>query len=302
MILLLLFGVALFGLTIVLVVHAVAVPRLRAEASVARIGAYGFPVDDAGEGGPSPLSATIDRIAERIGGAMLPRFTSSDQDDIRLLMASAGVYDTEPSRFLGYRALAALGFLAGWLLLGPAVGMATPMFLLLTPFTALMGWTVPLSLLRVRGQRRLAEIDSEMPEMVDSLVVTVEAGAGFGSALRIAGERLTGPLGDEIQLTLQEQDMGLGIEIALENLHQRVPTRSMRSFVRAVLQAETMGVSIGEILRSLAVEMRARKRATAEEQAQKAPVKMLFPLVFCIFPSLLIILLYPAMSEFLKAF
>ena len=255
---------------------------------------------DAGEG--SWLSGLIDRLADRVGGAMLPRIKASEQDDIRQLMASAAVYDTTPNKFLGYRVLTAVAFLGFWLLLGPAVGVSTVFYILLTPILALCGWTVPLSLLRVKADRRLAAIDSEMPEMVDSLVVTVEAGAGFSGALRLAAESLTGPLGDEIQLTLQEQDMGLGSDAALENLYKRVPTVSMRSFVRAIVQAEAMGVSMGEILRSLAVEMRARKRATAEERAQKAPIKMLFPLVFCIFPAMMIILLYPAITKFLDAF
>ena len=95
--------------------------------------------------------------------------------------------------------------------------------------------------------------------------------------------------------------MGLGSDAALQNMLDRVDTPAMGSFVRSVLQAETLGVSIGEIMRGLAVEMRARRRAKAEERAQKAPVKMLFPLAFCIFPAILIILLYPAITEFRQA-
>ena len=91
--------------------------------------------------------------------------------------------------------------------------------------------------------------------------------------------------------------MGLSTVEALSNMKARVESPSVRSFVRSILQGEQLGVSIGQILRNLASEMRKRRRATAEERAQKAPIKMLFPLVFLIFPSLFIVLLYPALSE-----
>ena len=96
--------------------------------------------------------------------------------------------------------------------------------------------------------------------------------------------------------------MGLSLEEAIRNMLARADTPAMRSFVRSVLQAETLGVSIGHILRSLAVEMRKRRRASAEERAQKAPVKILFPLVFLIFPALFLVILYPAMHSFLTTF
>jgi tight adherence protein C len=103
-------------------------------------------------------------------------------------------------------------------------------------------------------------------------------------------------------LTIQEQNMGLTTAEALRNMLGRADTPAVRSFVRAVTQGETLGVSIGDILRSLATEMRKRRRAVAEERAQKAPVKILFPLVFLIFPAMFVILLGPAVFDFLEAF
>ena len=96
--------------------------------------------------------------------------------------------------------------------------------------------------------------------------------------------------------------MGLTTEEALRNMLVRADTPAVRSFVRAVTQGESLGVSIGDILRSLATEMRKRRRAVAEERAQKAPVKILFPLVFLIFPAMFVILLGPAVFDFLEAF
>ena len=164
------------------------------------------------------------------------------------------------------------------------------------------GWRAPLIVVDRRARFRLQEIDYELPELVDLLVVTVEAGLGFAGSLQVASERIGGPLGEELRLTLQEQNMGLTTEEALRNMLARADTPAVRSFVRAVTQGETLGVSIGDILRSLATEMRKRRRAAAEERAQKAPVKILFPLVFLIFPAMFVILLGPAVFDFIDAF
>ena len=95
--------------------------------------------------------------------------------------------------------------------------------------------------------------------------------------------------------------MGLSGPEALENLSKRVPSPAMASFVRSVVQGETLGVSTGDILRGVAEEMRGIRRAKAEERAQKAPVKMVFPLVLCIFPAVMIVILYPVLSSIQKA-
>ena len=96
--------------------------------------------------------------------------------------------------------------------------------------------------------------------------------------------------------------MGLATTDALRNFAERCPTPGVRTFVRSIIQGETLGVSIGDILRNLAVEMRKRRRASAEERAQKAPIKILFPLIFLIFPAMFVILLAPAVFQFLEAF
>ena len=157
---------------------------------------------------------------------------------------------------------------------------------------------LPPVMVRTRADRRLAEIDYELPELIDSLVVTVEAGMGFTGALGLASREIGGPLGDELSLTIREQTMGLSTEAALTNMLKRADTPGMHSFVRSVLQGETLGVSIGEIMRALGTEMRGRRRAAAEERAHKAPVYMLFPLVFFIFPAVFIVLLFPAVYNF----
>jgi tight adherence protein C len=137
-------------------------------------------------------------------------------------------------------------------------------------------------------------IDYEVPELVDLLVTTVEAGVGFAGALQLSARRTRGPLGEELRLTLREQSMGLTPNESLSNMLTRVDSPALRAFVQAILQGEMLGVSIGRILRDLAVDMRKRRRQAAEERAQKAPVKLLFPLVILILPAMFIVVLGPA--------
>jgi tight adherence protein C len=181
-------------------------------------------------------------------------------------------------------------------------GQPVPLVLGAGVFAGFIGWRVPRMIVQSRGRRRQTEIDYQLPELIDLLVVTVEAGVGFTGSLRIAGERIGGVLGEELGLTLQEQTMGLTTNEALANMLERVETPGMRSFIRSILQGETLGVSIGQILRNVALEMRKRRRALAEERAQKAPIKILFPLVFMIFPAIFVIILAPAVYGLLDAF
>jgi tight adherence protein C len=159
-----------------------------------------------------------------------------------------------------------------------------------------------MTIVKSRARRRFTEVDYDLPELIDLLVVTVEAGLGFNGSMQVASERLVGPLGDELRLTLQEQKMGLSTNEALRNMLERCETPFMRSFVRSIVQGEALGVSIGDIMRNLATEMRKRRRQAAEERAQKAPIKLLFPLIFLIFPAMFIVLLGPAIFAFMDAF
>jgi tight adherence protein C len=292
----------LAGLSVALALRTLAMPRMRAAETVETIGAYGYsghPADDEGGAGVRGL---LDDVANLVGGLVARRFGGVREAGLRNELMAAGLYHMPPRRFLGYRILCTVCVPAAWTWVAVTSAMPALMALFGTVAALLMGWVAPMTIVRKRARRRLGQIDYELPELIDLLVVTVEAGLGFNSSLQVAGERLTGPIGEEMRLTLQEQSMGLSTNEALRNLLARAETPAMRSFVRAIVQGETLGVSIGDIMRTLAVEMRKRRRASAEERAQKAPIKILFPLIFLIFPAMFVILLGPAAFQFIEAF
>jgi tight adherence protein C len=299
MMLFLLIAVALIGAAVALAARAVVMPRIRTNETLEQIPAYGF--KGSGDAEPAKgLRFALDGLAGVVGGLVGSRFGS--EVDVRNKLMSAGIYGTSPRKFIGYRILALISVPAAWLWAASAGGF--PGFVVVFGFAiaVLAGWTAPLTIVNNRSRRRLTEIDRELPELIDLLVVTVEAGLGFSGSIRVSAERFRGALGQELRLTLQEQNMGLSTDEALRNLLARCETPAMRSFVRSIVQGETLGVSIGQIMRNLAVEMRKRRRQNAEERAQRAPIKILFPLIFLIFPAMFVILLAPAVFALLKAF
>jgi len=211
------------------------------------------------------------------------------------------MYTTTPRKFIGYQLLLTIALPLAWIWVVGLTGGSGALAVLGFFFGIAIGYMVPLAVLNRRVRFRQERIDYELPELIDLLVVTVEAGVGFAGSLRIASARMAGPLGQELRLTMQEQNMGLSIQEALLHMLGRCDTASMRSFVRSIVQGETLGVSIGQIMRDLAQEMRRRRRAVAQEKAQKAPIKILFPLVFLIFPAMFLILLGPALFMFFRA-
>ena len=138
--------------------------------------------------------------------------------------------------------------------------------------------------------------------MLDLLCVSVEAGLGFDQALSKLSERMEGPLVDEFSLVLHEMRIGSSRSAALKNLSERVDAPEVSQFARAIIQADQLGIALSRILRVQSQDMRVRRQLAAEEKAMKAPVKMLFPTVIFIFPSMFVVALGPAALNLMKTF
>lgn len=302
MILVLFIGLLLLAAAVALTLRAVGVQSARGRQTLEHIGAYGFNAE--APDGPTGLRTRewLSRLAATMG-SLYSRYASDGRErETRDLLRSAGLYRIRPVTFFGYRMLATAGLVLFflWLL---SLGGASPVavFFIVILFGA-VGWIMPMFVLKKRVAHRLEQIDLEVPELVDLLVTTIEAGVGFAAALQTTARRVEGPLGEELRVALSEQGMGLTINEALRNMLGRANSQALRVFVQAILQGDTLGVSIGKIMRDLAVDMRKRRRQAAEERAQKAPTKIIFPLVLLILPALFIVCLGPIVVSFANGF
>jgi tight adherence protein C len=280
------------GVTIVLV----NLRKAPGSATLDQIGTYGYVAEAAGGSEvESPGRRPLDSLAGRLGDAAARRMSRFSEAEVRQKLISAGMYDTSPRKLLGYQVLLAIALPILTLWIVPAMGYSFVIAVLGAAAAGVFGWFAPMAFVDRKTRVRYEKIDRQMPDMIDLLVVTIEAGLGILASMRVAAEGLPDPLGQELRLTLQEQRMGLSVFEAIESLGKRADAPNVRVFVRALIQGEKLGVSIGTTMRNVALEMRKRRKAAAEEKAQKMPIKLLFPLVFLIFPAIMIVLLVPAM-------
>lgn len=268
-------------------------------------------LSDLSRGTPSSLfSYTQDRRATPTWGALLqsmiaqlarklrPTFSSSylQQVEQQLIMAG-GVGKLRPIEFVTLRAVMVIvGPIVFLVLFGNKVNI-----LLLFVSTAL-GWVIPDFWLKRRISERQRKITRALPDTIDLLTVSVEAGLGFDGAAQRVAERTTGPLGDEFRHYLRLVRMGTPRREAMRELGERPGVEDLKSFTTGVIQADQLGVSMSKVLRVQSEEMRRRRRQRAEETAMKAPIKMLFPLVFFIFPTIFVVLLGPAGIRIVETF
>ena len=292
MIILGIIGLLVLATAVFMLVRALTGDATSSVGTVEQIQSYGFQQSSATTAVPR---RSLAELAASIGTRTRNSRFAMGEEDMRSLLVQAGMYSTSPDRLLGYQVLfsAGLAILTLWLMF--AAGAAVVIVILFTVGAAIIGWLAVLAFVRRRIRLRHEQIEYELPELIDLLVVSIEAGLSFPSAMRMAADRVRGPLGQELRLTLQEQNMGLSVDEALVNLHKRADTGGIALFTRSIIQGQALGVSMAQIMRTMADEMRKRRKAAAELRAQKAPIKMLFPLVFLIFPAMFVVILLPAL-------
>lgn len=179
-------------------------------------------------------------------------------------------------------------------------GQKMTTFVLIIAF--LLGFFLPILLLSSSAKKRKEQIRRELPDLLDLIYISVEAGLGFDLALKRSTDKMKGILSDEIKRTLSEVLKGRDRIEALRSLEKRTGVEELTSFVTAVIQTEQLGSNIANMLRIQSVTMRVRRRQHAEEKAAKMGIKMLFPLIFFIFPALFVVILGPAIINIYENF
>jgi tight adherence protein C len=167
---------------------------------------------------------------------------------------------------------------------------------------AILCYFLPDILIHNRAQKRRELIRIELPDALDQMLISVQAGLGFETAMGRAGENGSGPLADELVRTLQDMQVGRSRREAYLAMSDRVDVPDVRTFIRAVVQADLYGIAIAGVLKAQAKDMRIKRKQRAEEHAMKMPVKMLFPLIFFILPTLFIVLLGPVVISMIETF
>ena len=232
-----------------------------------------------------PLSQSLAGMVLRLN----PRTTS---ESVGLKLQAAGLgKKISPTSFLAVKGILALAAAGLALVL---IGSAGSMGLLFGLFLVLVGFFGPDYFVNIYARRRRERLRAALPDALDLLAVSVEAGLGLDGAVAKLTEHMEGPLADEFGLTLSEMRIGETRSEALRRLGERSDTPEVSSFTRAIIQADQLGTSLGRILRVQAADTRLRRQAAAEERAMKAPIKMLFPTVLFIFPAMFLVILGPA--------
>ncbi len=303
--LLLLLALASLALAVFLIGEVATLPTRQRQGSIRRAATYGTKkksvnqmVAQAGirERAVGPAATAMARVVLRVS----PKATL-DGINAKLLAAGLG-RRLSPTTFLAAKGIIGIaGLFVGLMLAGAGEGAASKKFMIAGGL-ALMGFFIPDTVVTFKARSRNEQIQAELPDALDLLAVSVEAGMGFDGAITKLTEHMDGPLAEEFALTLGEMRIGESRQEALRKMSDRVRSPEMSSFTRAVIQADQLGISLGRILKLQAAEARNRRQAAAEERAMKAPIKMLFPTVVFIFPAMFIVILGPAFLNLSKLF
>jgi tight adherence protein C len=284
-----------------LVGELVMLPARQRYISVRRAATYGrmeIPSGTQQEGLRQRVLAPIGDWLAKWALKVNPR-SSTDSVSMRIMAAGLG-RSLSPTSFLAIKGFVAL---IG-IFLGSMVGSTRGIggLMMGAMFLGAVGFLAPDYYLTLKARGRKERVRADLPDALDLLAVSVEAGMGFDASLAKMNEHMDGPLAEEFGLTLSEMRIGESRPEALKRLAERVDAQELSAFTRAIIQADQLGTSLSRILRVQAADARLRRQAAAEERAMKAPIKMLFPTVLFIFPAMFLVILGPAILNVQKLF
>ncbi len=285
-----------------LVGEAVTLPARERRTSVRRAANYGNVRALVGQRQLPFRQRVLTPLGERLAGWTLKLHPRTTTEGVSARLLAAGLGRTiSPTTYLALKSGFALGgVLVGALLGGAVTGPGGVLFCAIA--LGGIGFIAPDFVVSGKARSRKDRIRAELPDALDLMAVSVEAGMGFDGAIAKLTEHMQGPLADEFALTLSEIRIGETRQDALKKLSNRTGTPELSSFVRSIIQADQLGISLGRILRVQATDSRLKRQAAAEEKAMKAPIKMLFPTVLFIFPAMFLVILGPAFLNLSKIF
>ena len=295
---LLMLAVLSLGFAAFLVGEVATLPQRRRELSLKRAAGYGARTREDENELPRFKERVVVPAVDKLASVALRLNPKASVETIGARLIAAGLATRiQASQFLAIKSGAA----AAGIVIGLAGAAASPVAgFLLVPSLAGLGFFMPDTFLTMRIKARRERIRAELPDALDLLAVSVEAGLGLDGAIAKLTEHMEGALVEEFALTLGEMRIGEARPDALKKLADRVPAPELAAFVRSVLQADQLGISLGRILRVQAADSRLRRQAAAEEKAMKAPIKMLFPTAIFIFPAMFVVVLGPAVLNITK--
>jgi tight adherence protein C len=295
-------GVICLAAAAYLLGDAVTMPARERATSVRRAANYGRFRAKLGPGQQPFRQRVLLPLGDRLAGWTLKLHPKTNIDGVSTRLLAAGLGRTiSPTTFLAFKSGFAIGGLALGALVAGALTGPGGMFLLASMLGG-FGFIAPDFVISAKARSRKDTIRAELPDALDLMAVSVEAGLGFDGALSKLTEHMEGPLAEEFALTLNEVRIGETRQDALKKLAERTGTAELSSFVRSIIQADQLGISLGRILRVQATDSRNKRQAAAEEKAMKAPIKMLFPTVLFIFPAMFLVILGPAFLNLSKIF
>ncbi len=269
--------------------------------------------------GPQGVTDSIDLREQQLAGSFVERLVVPGAGRIgrrvfrltpldmygrvnRKLVLAGNPPGLDAERIVAFKVVGAIAGIVGGIVLTTLFSLSGPVLIVTIALLGALGYLLPSMQVSLSAASRQREIQRQLPDVMDLLTISVEAGLGFDAALSQVTKNVPGPLAEEMSRLLQEIQIGVGRADAFRHLGERTSVPELQSFVLSMIQADLFGVSIANVLRAQSRELRQKRRQRAEEIAQKIPVKLLFPMIFLVMPAMFIVLIGPGVIKIMQTF